>query len=199
MALEWSDTKAHGSNTSVPHGSWANLLQWTPMSSVVVNMLNPLVLWERHLYALSCIRSLWLRTGYGLDELDLWTTCIHHSERHFTDHWCIQTSVLSLLQSPLVVSWQQLLPREILQLPSLRSSVHSCPCRTLVNWQPSTKFVPGWWPFHTNLLVFSSQTDFQLNSLTCQPATSSHFTQVTARNWLRNLTDRAHNISARTT
>jgi hypothetical protein len=26
----------------------------------------------------------------------------------------------------------------------------------------STDWVPGWRPFHTNLLVFSSQADFQL-------------------------------------
>jgi hypothetical protein len=28
--------------------------------------------------------------------LDLLTTCIHHSELHFTHHWHTQTSVLSL-------------------------------------------------------------------------------------------------------
>jgi hypothetical protein len=38
-------------------------------------------------------------------------------------------------------------------------------------------FIPGWRPFHTNLLVFSSQADFQLNSLTHQPAASRHFAQ----------------------
>jgi hypothetical protein len=49
--------------------------------------------------------------------LDLLTTCIHHLELHFTDQWHTQTSVISPLQSPLAVSWQRLLPREILQLP----------------------------------------------------------------------------------
>jgi hypothetical protein len=54
----------------------------------------------------------------GLDWwLDLLTTWIHHSELHFTDHWHTQTSILSLLQSPIAVFWQRLLPREILQLP----------------------------------------------------------------------------------
>jgi hypothetical protein len=67
--------------------------------------------------------------------LDLLTACIHQSELHFTDHWHTQTSVLSPLQSPLSVSWQRLLTMEILQLPALRSSCHSHPCRTLVNWQ----------------------------------------------------------------
>jgi hypothetical protein len=67
----------------------------------------------------------WLLIG----ELDLLTTCTHHSELYFTDHWHMQTSVLSLLRSLLTVSWQWVLLREILQLPSLRASCHSCPCR----------------------------------------------------------------------
>jgi hypothetical protein len=44
---------------------------------------------------------------------------LHFSIVIFTDHWHTDTSVLSLLQSPLDVSWQRLLPREILQLPAL--------------------------------------------------------------------------------
>jgi hypothetical protein len=42
------------------------------------------------------------------------------------------------------------------------SSPLSLPCRAQLNYQPSTNWVPDWGPFHTNLLVFSSQTDFQL-------------------------------------
>jgi hypothetical protein len=49
--------------------------------------------------------------------LDLLTTCIHHSELHFTDHWHTQTNVRSLLHPPLAVSYELLLPREILQPP----------------------------------------------------------------------------------
>jgi hypothetical protein len=63
--------------------------------------------------------------------MDLLTTCIHHLELHFTVHWHTQTSVLGLLQPPLSVSGQRFLPKEILQLPALRSLCHSCPCRTL--------------------------------------------------------------------
>jgi hypothetical protein len=37
--------------------------------------------------------------------MDLLTTCIHHSKLHYTVHWHTQISVLSLLQSPLAVSW----------------------------------------------------------------------------------------------
>jgi hypothetical protein len=112
--------------------------------------------------------------------LNLLTILIHHLELHCTDHWHTQTSVLSVLQSPLAVSWQRLLPREIFQLPALRSSCHSRPCRTLVNLQlnwlgPRLAAIS-----HQPLLVFSSQADFQLNwqlnPLTHQPATSRHFT-----------------------
>jgi hypothetical protein len=56
-------------------------------------------------------------------------TTLHSSLTH------TETSGLSLLRSPLAVSWQRLLSREILQLPTLRSSYHSHLCRTLVNWQ----------------------------------------------------------------
>jgi hypothetical protein len=61
-----------------------------------------------------------------------------YTTRNYTSHITdTQTSVPSLLVSAVAVSWQQLLPREILQLPALRSSCHSGACRTLVNWQLS--------------------------------------------------------------
>jgi hypothetical protein len=64
---------------------------------------------------LSCT-SIWqCDYRWGTDwMLGLLTTCIHHLELYFTDHWHTQTSVLSLLQASLAVCWQQLLPREIL-------------------------------------------------------------------------------------
>jgi hypothetical protein len=71
----------------------------------------------------SCIYILSHCSDYrrGMDWLlDLLTTCIHHSELHFTDDWHSQTSVLSVLQSPLAVPWQRLLPGVILQLSALR-------------------------------------------------------------------------------
>jgi hypothetical protein len=73
-----------------------------------------------------------------------------------------ETSVLSLLHSWPTFSWQRLLQVEIRRLSALRSSCHSRPCRTLVNWQ--LYWVPCWRPFHTNLLVLSSQADFLLTS-----------------------------------
>jgi hypothetical protein len=38
----------------------------------------------------------------------VWIGFIDHFELHFTDHLCTQTSVPSLLMSPLAVSWQQI-------------------------------------------------------------------------------------------
>jgi hypothetical protein len=75
--------------------------------------------------------------GVWIGELDLLTTCVHHSEVHFTDHWHTHTHrlVSSVYQSPLAVSWQRLLPKEILHPPALRSSCQSRPRRTPVNWQ----------------------------------------------------------------
>jgi hypothetical protein len=115
--------------------------------------------------------------------MDLLTTCIHHSELHFTDHWHTQTSVCSLLQSSLVVPWQLLLPREIFQLPALRSSCHRCLCRTLVNWQlnqlgarlvaishqPPSLLFTGW-----------LSTELQLNSLSL----TNQLIHITSLNWI---------------
>jgi hypothetical protein len=42
---------------------------------------------------------------------------------------------------------------------AINSFLHSLSYRTPLNCQLSTKCVPGWRPFHTNLLVFSSQAD----------------------------------------
>jgi hypothetical protein len=86
-------------------------------------------------------------------------------------------------------SWQRLLPREFLQLPALRSSCHNRLCRTLARWQPTINWVPGWRPFYTNLLIFSSRTDFQLNWQQTHSLTNQilHVTSLnwTADNWLQ--------------
>jgi hypothetical protein len=51
-------------------------------------------------------------------------------------------------------------------------------CAEFLSAGNSTNWVPSWWPFHTNLLVFSSQADFQLlNSLT------NRLLHVTSLNW----------------
>jgi hypothetical protein len=55
----------------------------------------------------------------------------------------------------------------------------------LLSTDNSTNWFPGWRPFHTSLLFFSSQADFQLttdnwqlNSRAHKPATSHHFIQL---------------------
>jgi hypothetical protein len=91
---------------------------------------------------------------------------------HFTDHWHTQTSVLSLLPSPLAFSWQQLLPVAVIQIPALWSS-----CQLTTNW------VPGWRPFHTNLLVFSSQADIQLTTINWTLSLTKQLCHITLLNW----------------
>jgi hypothetical protein len=66
----------------------------------------------------------------------------------------------------------------------------------LLSTDNSTNWVPGWRPFHTNLLVFSSQAHNL--TLTNQLLHVSSL-NWTAENFLCNLTDPAYNISARTT
>jgi hypothetical protein len=117
----------------------------------------------------------------------VWIACwIYWPLLYTTQDYSLQitdtrTSVLSLLQSPLAVSWQHLLLRRILQLPAVRSSWHSRLCRTLVNWQ--LRYLgPELAAISYQLFSFTSQTDFQLNwqlnSLTHEPATSRHFTEL---------------------
>jgi hypothetical protein len=68
----------------------------------------------------------------GLDWiLDLLTTLTHDSQLHFTDHTDTQTSVLSVLQSPLAVPWQRILTQELQEShknTNIKSSFHS------LNW-----------------------------------------------------------------
>jgi hypothetical protein len=96
-----------------------------------------------------------------------------------TRNYTLQTtdtyiSVLSLLQSPLAVSWQRLLPREILQLPALRFPCHSRPCRTL--YQLTTQLTGSQ---AGGYFTPNSQSSLdRLNNLTHQTATSCHFTQL---------------------
>jgi hypothetical protein len=66
--------------------------------------------------------------GVWISELDLLTaytfmTCDYTLQMTDTH----RPSVLSLLWSPLAVSWQRRVPREIDQLPALRSSCHKPP------------------------------------------------------------------------
>jgi hypothetical protein len=94
--------------------------------------------------------------------MDLLTTYKHDSELRAITAPPLFSTIHKSPQHPLsfsqpavpspAVPWQRLLKVEILQLHALRFCLHSFPCRT------------HWRPFHTNLLVFSSQVDFQLTT-----------------------------------
>jgi hypothetical protein len=110
--------------------------------------------------------------------LDLLTICVQPSELQFTDHWHTNRSVSSAkysLHQPFPgngfnTGTITVLLKYIIQISYLESFFGS---RTLainsffgnlLKYQPSTNWVPGRRPFHTNLLIFSSQTDFQLTT-----------------------------------
>jgi hypothetical protein len=101
-----------------------------------------------------------------------------------------QISALSLLQSPLAVSWQRLLAREILQLPPLRSSRHSRPCRTLCQLttqltgsQAGDHFTPTSW----------SSLHRLTSKLTTELSLTEQLLHVTSLNWT------AHNSKVKVT
>jgi hypothetical protein len=59
----------------------------------------------------------------------------------------------------------------------------SLPCRAQLNCQPSTNWVPGWQPFHTNLLFFPSQADFQLTNDNWTLSLTNQLLHFTQFNW----------------
>jgi hypothetical protein len=107
--------------------------------------------------------------------VDLLTTYAHHSElQALTTLSLISTihsspqHLLSLFQpavSSPAVPWQRLLTVETFQFHALRCYLQSLPWRTQLS---TNNCLPGWRPFHTNLLVFSSQADSQLTTTTWQ-------------------------------
>jgi hypothetical protein len=113
--------------------------------------------------------------------MDLLSTCTHHTELRFTGYWHTQTSVLSLLLSPITVSWQMFLPRGVLQRPPLRSSFTTTR-KELSSTGNSTNWAPCWRPFHSTFLTFSSRADSHLTTngwiLSHKPATSRRFSQL---------------------
>jgi hypothetical protein len=102
----------------------------------------------------------------GMDWISyLLITFIHHWELHFTVHWHTQTSVLSI-----TVSTNRFLAMASTEGDSSASCAQvlfvTAAHAQLLSTDNSANWVPCWQPFHTTLLVFSSQPDFQLNSLT---------------------------------
>jgi hypothetical protein len=131
--------------------------------------------------------------------LNLLITCIHHSELHVTDHWHTQI-VSSVCLSPLAVYWQRLLPREILRHPALRSSCHSRPRRTPVNWQLNN-LDPRLVAVSHQPTYYSSLHGPTFNWTLWLTNQLLHVTLLhwTADNWVWNSSDPAYNISTRTT
>jgi hypothetical protein len=126
------------------HNDFYRCLITTPWRHMVAWRLNILmsclgVLKHRTMNA-SRFTGVWLQKGYGLVEWIYWIF-VYTTRNYALQITDTQTSIFSRLQRPLAVSWQLLLPREILQLPALRSSRHSCPCRTLLSTDNSTNWL----------------------------------------------------------
>jgi hypothetical protein len=116
--------------------------------------------------------------------MDLLTTYIHHSELHFTDHWHTQTSVLDLLQFTPAISYKLLLTQwKFFRFPQAGPLVTAARPE-LLSTDNSTNWVPGWMSFHTNLLVFSSQADFQLRADKWTLSLANQMLHVTSLNWM---------------
>jgi hypothetical protein len=85
--------------------------------------------------------------------MNLLTTCIHHSELQFINltHTHTHTNVLSLLYSPLAVSYQRLLRHwKFFSFPCSDPLVTTARAEYL-STDNSTDWDPGLRPFHTNL------------------------------------------------
>jgi hypothetical protein len=99
--------------------------------------------------------------------MDLLTPYTHHLELLSPISTLYRSSQhpLSLFQTAMsstAVPWQRLITVEILQLPALRSSCHSCPCRTLVNCQLNYSAISSQPPL---------QSSTELSTLNCQLTT----------------------------
>jgi hypothetical protein len=119
--------------------------------------------------------------------LDILITYTHHSELQvITALWIISTihrssqHQLKLFQT--VDPWQRLLTVEILQLPALRFSCHSRPCRNLVNCQLFLAFLaelkctfnPLLNCYHLFSIIFAG-LGFSLNNIGADPTENTAF------------------------
>jgi hypothetical protein len=121
--------------------------------------------------------------------LDLLTTSVDCSELHFTDHWQTQTSVLSLLK----VSTSRFLATAYTErnFSAFRAQVpvSQPPVQNSLSTDNSStcNCVPGWRPFHTNLLVFSSLADFRLTTDNWTVSPPTCFTSLHSTELLKTL------------
>jgi hypothetical protein len=97
---------------------------------------------------------------------DMLATCIHHLKLYFTDHWNRQTSALKSI----TISNNRFLSTASTEGQSSASRAYILSSQPSVQNSLSTDYSNNWRPFHTNLLVFSSQADF----LNCTATELSH-------------------------
>jgi hypothetical protein len=87
----------------------------------------------------------WFRWGlyWWMDLLTTWHVPLG-TRSHYSPTSNFHKSLAHAMssQSSLGISWQRLLRMEIVQLPALRSSCYSCPCRSLVNHKLSYSATP---------------------------------------------------------
>jgi hypothetical protein len=115
--------------------------------------------------------------------MDLLTICIYHWELHFTEFTDKQRLVSSVYYN-----LQQSFPGNGFYRGTFFSFPHSGPpitaaCAELLSTDNSTNWVSIWRPFHTNLLVFSSQADFQLNWQLNTLSLTNQLLHVTSLSW----------------
>jgi hypothetical protein len=141
--------------------------------------------------------------------------------------WIVWTGLIDHLNTPLGTTFYRSLTHTDSWPPSITVSTSRFLATDLTQWRffslppsgplvtaasverlsidNSTNWIPGWRPFHTNLLVFSSQAHFQLT--TDNWTLSSRLFNVTLLNWTAENSNQqlvasdclAYNILARTT
>jgi hypothetical protein len=145
-----------------------------------------------------------------IGELDLLTTYTHHSELQVITALSLISTLYTSLYAKSFPACSVSNSHSLATTSNSGHSSASCP-QALLSQPPvrnscqlSTNWVPGWRPFHTNLIFFSSHVDFQLNwqlvtELSHSPTT--YFTSLHSTELLTNLTaarlvSSLHNLGA---
>jgi hypothetical protein len=77
--------------------------------------------------------------------------------------------------------WQRLLQEDFLIFRARH--LVAAVCTELLSTVDSTNWVPGWRSFHTNLLVFSSQANFQLTTDSWTLSLTNQLLHIISLNW----------------
>jgi hypothetical protein len=118
----------------------------------------------------------------GIDcQMDLITTRTHHLKLQTLTELSLIFTVCRSPQHPLILFQPCVFKNRSLATTFNRGDSSDTHSNVINVRRISRNWVPGWWPFHTDVLVFCSQADFELTtgdktlSLTNQ---LSHFTSV---------------------